>query len=130
MIDIIFRKLKGVPKLLLQFFVNLVWIMFIARWQFILYEVIFDTFIFKKTITTITFKITNSFYEVINKIWQWNYHKSCPINEFYFVRYSYNTFITIFINNCKFLFFYWKWKSLVLFCIFPNIFKLFLKIIC
>ena len=93
------------------------------------YQIVLETFRFKRTITIFTFNFMNFFWEIINKIWLRTCHKSSTGNKFYFVRYSDNTFITIFINICYF-FSYWNKKDLALFRILPKIFKLLLKFVC
>ena len=96
---------------------------------YIFFWIVLYTFIFKKTMKIFTFNFVNSFSEVINKICWWTWHKSRTINKCDLVRYSCNTFITIFINFCNF-FFYWNRKHFLLSCIFHSTFKLLLELIC
>ena len=79
---------------------------------------------FKKLIANFAFNFVNSFWEIIDKIWEWTLHKSCTFNKFYFLGWRYNTFITMFINLCNFFVIF------VNFYIFPKTFKVSLKIVC
>ena len=55
-------------------------------------------------------------------------HRSCTINNFYFLGDGYNTFASIFINFCNLLF-YLNRKSFVPFSVFFKSFKLSIKLV-
>ena len=99
---------------------------FFARQAVIFYWIVL---LFKKAIARFRFNFMNSLCEIVNKIWWSSCHKSCTINKVDFLRYSYNTSITIFINFYNF-FFYWNRKRFVLFCVLPKTFKVSLQLFC
>ena len=61
-------------------------------------------------------------------------HKSCAVNNIYSLRNSYNKYPLYYLcqsyQSSFSTYFVLKWKNFVLFGVFPNTFKLSLKLIC
>ena len=104
---------------------------FTSKQTFIIHQISINIFIFQKqTVSIWTFTVVKSFCKIISKIWLWIRHKFSTVNKICFVRYSYNIFITLFINFLSFFFFTLGTEIFVLFGILCKAFKLLFESCC